>query len=68
MELHSYVPLVLRVHFDPVDVAEIGQQGHQVGLGVDHMTDAVPRPHEQRHLRVFLSLLSDHKPETRTAA
>ncbi len=61
VKLHSHVPFVLRVHFDAVDVAEVGQQRHQVGFGVDDVTDAVARPDQQSHLSVFLSLLSDHK-------
>lgn len=61
MKLHSHVSFVLRVHFDAVDVAEVGQQRHQVGFGVDDVTDAVARPDQQSHLCAFLSLLSDHK-------
>lgn len=68
VKLHSHVPFVLREHFDSVDVAEVGQQRHQVGFGVDDVTDAVTRPHQQRHLRVFLSLLSDHKYSELTTA
>ncbi len=60
MKLHSHVSFVLRVHFDAVDVAEVGQQRHQVGFGVDDVTDAVARPDQQSHLCAFLSLLSDH--------
>lgn len=61
VKLHPYVLLILRVHLDSVDMTEVGQQGHQIGFGVDHVTDAVSGADQQRHLRVFLSLLYIHK-------
>lgn len=45
MELQSDVGLVLSEDFDAVDMAEVSQQGHQVGPGVDDMTDAVTWAH-----------------------
>lgn len=57
MQLQPDVGLVLREDLNAVDVAEIGQQGHQVGPGVDDMADAVTGAHQQSHIRLFLPLL-----------
>lgn len=57
MQLQSHVGVILGEDLDAVDVAEVGQQGHEVGAGVDDVTDAVARAHQQRHLRLFLTLL-----------
>ena len=57
VELHPDILLVLSVHLDAVDVAEVCQQCHQVGLGVDDVADAIPGPDQQGHFCVFLSLL-----------
>lgn len=57
MELKPDIGLVLCEDLNAVDVAEIGQQGHQVCSGVDDVTDAVTWPHQQHHVRLFLTLL-----------
>lgn len=57
MQLQPHVGLVLSEDLDAVDVAEVGQQGHQVGAGVDDVADAVTGPHQQRHVRLLLALL-----------
>lgn len=57
MQLQSHVGLILGEDLDAVDVAEVGQQGHQVGAGVDDVADAVTGPHQQRHVCLFLTLL-----------
>lgn len=57
MQLQPDVGLVLGEYLNAVDVAEVGQQGHQVGPGVDDMADAITGAHEQNHIRLFLPLL-----------
>lgn len=57
MQLQPHVGLVLSEDLDAVDMAEVGQQGHQVGAGVDDVADAVTGPHQQRHVRLLLALL-----------
>lgn len=57
VQLQPDVGLVLGEDLDAVDVAEVGQEGHQVGPGVDDVTDAVTGAHEQRHLGLLLPLL-----------
>lgn len=61
MQLQPDVGVVLGEDLDAVDVAEVGQQGHQVGPGVDDVTDAVTRAHQQRHVRLFLPLLQEEE-------
>lgn len=48
---------VLGEDLDAVDMAEVCQQGHQVGPGVDDVTDSKTRTHQQHHLSLFLTLL-----------
>lgn len=57
MQLQPDIGLILSEDLDAVDVAEVGQQRHQVGAGVDNVTDAVTRADQQRHLCLFLPLL-----------
>ena len=45
MQLQADVDIVLGEDLDAVDVAEVGQQGHEVGAGVDDMADAVSWAH-----------------------
>lgn len=45
MQLQSDVGVILGEDLDAVDVAEVSQQGHQVGPGVDDVTDAVTWAH-----------------------
>lgn len=45
MQLQSHVGLILGEDLNAVDMTEVGQQGHQVGAGVDDVTDAVTGPH-----------------------
>lgn len=59
MQLQPYIGLVLGEDLDAVDVAEVGQQGHQVGAGVDDVADSIAGPHQQRHVRLLLALLED---------
>lgn len=57
MQLQPHVGLVLGEDLDAVDVAEIGQQGDQVGAWVDDVADSIAGPHQQRHVRLLLALL-----------
>lgn len=57
VQFHSNPVLILCVHLDAVDMTEISQKCHQVGFGVDHMTDSILRPHQQCHLCVLFALL-----------
>lgn len=57
VQLYPDIALVLRVHLNAMDVAEVGQQAHQVGPGVDDMTDAIAWPHQQGHFSVPFPLL-----------
>lgn len=66
MQLQPDVGLVLSDDLNAVHVAEVGQQGHEVGPCVDHMTDAVAGAHQQRHICLFLPLLHKDKPGVQT--
>lgn len=45
MQLQSDIGLILSENLDAVHMAEVGQKGHQVGPGVDDMTDAITWAH-----------------------
>lgn len=45
MQLQSHIGLILSEDLDAVNVAKVGQQGHQVGPGVDDVTDAITWAH-----------------------
>lgn len=45
MQLQSHIGLILSEDLNAVDMAEVGQKGHQVGPGVDDMTDAITWTH-----------------------
>lgn len=57
VQLQPHVGLVLGEDLNTVDVAEVGQQGHQVGAGVDDVADSIAGPHQQRHVSLLFPLL-----------
>lgn len=44
VELYSDVLLILCVHLDTVNMAEVGQQGHHVSFGVDDVANSMSWP------------------------
>lgn len=45
VQLEPDVGFVLGEDLNAVDMAEVGQQGHQVGAGVDDVANSIARPH-----------------------
>lgn len=59
MQLHPHQAVLLGEHLDSVDMAEVGQESHQIGFGVYDVAYAVSGPNQESHFRALFRLLRD---------